>query len=254
MMSDPKTAPLADWDTEQIRLTAFVAEGVEIEADNWWQDVLGAQPDSSTKRPKIGDLFQKGAALGGQITMRAQPTRVDWVFNPTTELPEERLDRSEIIAPFGDALAKFSEIVERWFKLAPPINRLAFGPIVLLPVNDAIHGLQRLMSYLPVLEITASEDITDLLFRINRRRMSQSGIDLMINRLSAWSVVTVEYKHLVPGKGILSGGKPSHSCRVELDINTAPDYPKTFNREQVLTLWGELKTLGVEIIEKGAIP
>jgi len=256
-MNDIGRASLREWDTEIIRLTAFLPSGTLIKPEGWWSELVGSEPDSTTRRARVGETIQTGAAFDGQLTMRAQPMRVDWVFQPATELKEEPTPDTHLtIARFDDLLRTFFVAMERWFNLAPLMSRIAFGCVILLPVSDIREGLRRLIPYLPNVKIDP-DGMSDLLYRVNRRRISEGGIkNLVINRLSTWSVVSVEFKRidLTPGQSVVAPSNPSYSCRADIDVNTIPEYSETFDGKQALTLWNELKRLGTEIIEKGDVP
>lgn len=67
-----------------------------------------------------------------------------------------------------------------------------------------------------------------------------------LNRLSKWAVVSGAYASQV--------GHKDFACRLELDINTVPDFQGELPRESFGQLLGELTELGQEIAQKGDIP
>jgi hypothetical protein len=44
------------------------------------------------------------------------------------------------------------------------------------------------------------------------------------------------------------------ACRIELDINTVPDFPGELDREILQPIFGDLVDLGQEIVREGDIP
>jgi hypothetical protein len=147
--------------------------------------------------------------------------------------------------------------MSRWFEIddLPSIARLAFGAIVLCPVEDHQTGYQRLNQYVPVeLDPVAS---SDFIYQINRRRDSNTGIpELVINRLSRWSVAhgTLTNFALGPTGPIATSGPTYFACRLQLDINTVPGSSTILPGQQIPRIFYELVELGEEIIEKGDIP
>jgi len=249
---------IRDWDVQSLRVTAILPVNTELNSDTWWQDIVGSQPDTSVVRSKIGERVQQGTALGGQLTLRIQPSRIDWLLNPV--VPDsndpEASSPTTAIGRFSEIYPPFSELVERWFRVGPELTRVAFGAIVSLSVQDRIQGYRQLAPYLPGVALDPA-GTTDFFYRINRRRNSESRItNLQINRLSSWSVASVEFKRFqVTGeKADVIGGQPAFFCRVELDINSSADFSGLLSTEQSLLIFDELKRLGVEIIEKGDVP
>ena len=94
---------------------------------------------------------------------------------------------------------------------------------------------------------------SDFMYRINRRRQCKSGISsLAINRLSTWSVariqdITMEAHRTVPGPS-------SYVCRLELDINTAPEFKSALRKSSLTKLTDELIRLANEIASEGDKP
>ena len=89
------------------------------------------------------------------------------------------------------------------------------------------------------------------------RRDSKVSVDnLKLNRLSKWSVAATQ--------GVLVSFTPSqiaavptsrqiYAGRLELDINTAPDFAGELDRGKLSQLFNELMELGTEIAEKGDV-
>jgi hypothetical protein len=103
-----------------------------------------------------------------------------------------------------------------------------------------------------------AEGSSDFLYRINRRRLSQSGIEnLQINRLSTWSVARAEYQAFALESGGIPRvirGEPIFACRVELDVNTAAEFEGKLLPDQSLKIFTELIELAHEILLEGDRP
>ena len=132
----------------------------------------------------------------------------------------------------------------------------AFGAVLLRPVENRQAGYQQIAAYLPHVQLDP-EGASDFLYQINRPRNSNSGIpDLRINRLSKWSIAaSMESTFSFGSTSAAHFPGPRHfACRLELDINTVPDFRDELAREQLPQIFQELVDLGKEIAKAGDIP
>ena len=134
---------------------------------------------------------------------------------------------------------------------------MAFGVVLLSPMDSRVLGYRQLAAYLPAVNIDPDHS-TDFFYQINRARDSATGItNLRINRLSKWSVAQISTAGLVlePTR-ILYHDVPQGylACRLELDINTAAERREPLPRETVSNVWQELLNLGREIVIDGDQP
>ena len=105
-----------------------------------------------------------------------------------------------------------------------------------------------LADLLPALRIDL--DMHDLLFRVNRRRRSRAMEGLELNRLATWSVASIlEVRVEVPNPESLESTVTRNVCRLELDINTAPESKRRI--DDLAGMLAELVDLGNEIAAKG---
>ena len=249
-------ADLTQWQVESLRMSAFPAHGSLVNPEGWWRSVCAQEPETQVIRAQIGERQEQGTCQGAMLTLRAQQIRVDWTFTPVAPESESRIGFLTI-GQFGETCSRFSELMQRWIPLSPPLNRIAFGVFVLLPVSGHAEGYKRLARYLPVVKLDAGGS-SEFLYRINRRRLSKSGIkDLQINRLSTWSLLRAEYRavSLDPGVTVqVAQGEPMFACRVELDVNTIAGFNGILIPEQSLVVFRELVDLAREIVSDGDRP
>jgi len=209
------------------------------------------EPETRTVRPALRERTEQGPFHGGRLTLHINPVGViEWSlsFIPPKELPEEFPN----IGRFEDIYVPFCSLVHAWFNLAPRLDRLAFGAVVLLPVANRMEGYTRLESYLPGLRL---EGTSDLEYRINRRRRSRHVEGLEINRLVQWAVVEMRIIQAPGGRGEFLGSSTGQfACQTQLDINTVPEYRGGFEGAQAQAVFDELVTLGRETIEVGDQP
>ncbi len=236
---------IEQWQTEQLRLTAFPTP-TQIGGSGWWEGVVGEPPENRTLKPKVGVQQDEGPFEHGRLMLAIQPDRVDWLFTTS--------DEHESVIPFPIALASFNEGMFRWFENCPSMQRLAFGAILTQPITDRIAGYRQLSAYLPSVNIDA-ENSSDFSYQINRPRSSKSVIaGLRINRLTKWSVQTRMQVRLLPISRPVDVLEGPVACRLELDINTSQDYRGEFSKDRLREIFQELVEMGREIASEGDIP
>jgi len=249
---------LGGWKAQGLRVTLFPGSWEAPKDLNWWAQVAGSEPESRTTKAHQGLTEESGPLADCQLQLAIHPTRVEWVLTPQSQ-PEDQQVTLATLGPLEHALRVFCPAMERWLGLAtcPPSNRLAFGAMLLLPVEDRIRGYRQLAEFLGHVQLDPQAS-SDFLYQINRRRPSFTAVTgLVINRLSTWSVMTWQ-----TGQALLQGveiAKPvkidqGFACRLALDINTAPEFQGQLPAEQLQHVFRELVDLGVEIAHKGDIP
>ncbi len=245
----------ADWRVENLRLTAFLRSPEDRPGVGSWQELLGDEPKSSESRPREGLILEGGLCDQGWLTLEGGPIRIDWRLGIN---PEDRQTSLEIpsLGDFESVQAQFGILMKRWLKKSPPLNRLAIGAILNLPAKNETEGYRLLGHYLPKVEIDPKRS-RDLFYQINRRRLSKSGHEgLEINRLTKWSVAQLRagIVDLSAGHGkFMETAEPLIACRLELDINTAPEFKLGLKKTMLSKLFDELVELGMEIAHNGDI-
>jgi hypothetical protein len=245
------------WQTESLRLTGFSPPNTKFDPSAWWLNLVGSPPETETSRPKAGIHKQEGLFEGKLLTLQVQPNRIDWILSPIVKPSEEPMETLPTLGSFEDVAKPFIDLMVQWLDVSPPITRLAFGAVLVRLVPDRKAGYVEIAKYLPVVKVDA-DGSSDLFYQINRPRHSSSGISgLRINRLTKWSVLLFQRFGVNLGKAeIQTVGYESQesACRVEMDINTSPDFSGELPREKLPTLLKELTDLGRELAIKGDVP
>lgn len=259
-MSDKNNKQLAsmnEWRTVHLRLTAFPEPTISVQDIEWWQKLVGEPPESRILHPKSGELREEGPIETGVLTLNIQPLRIDWHLTKAqqTGLPEEDLPT---IGEFPKISEIFVKLMRTWLKKdAPKLGRVAFGAVLLLPVQTRQTGYERLSAYLPGIKLDPQRS-SDFLYQINKPRDSKLGIPgLKVNRLCKWSVAVLMHAsmqfNLMTGKSEQFSGSDVHACRLEMDINTAADFKDILPQDKLESILDELVDLGKEIMEHGDI-
>jgi hypothetical protein len=250
-MHDTSTTHNTDWKAQSLRLTAFLSPSAQVGEQDWWKVLTGELPDSTISQPKIGVQKQEGKfkseKIEGQLVLSVQISRIDWQLTPL-DMPESGFPT---IGLFSDAMDSFSELMQRWLEIAPPIQRLALGAVLRQNTINAQEGYENLSKYLT---FRLDKDSSEFLYRINRPRKSQNIADLLINRLSTWSVDLLAGFVLSPNEPIRYSLKPAEfALSLELDINTSADFSGELTPDKSPEILQELVNLSQEIAEEGDI-
>jgi hypothetical protein len=245
------------WKVESFRLTAFTNASAAADADRWWTEVAVAPAESKTQRMQGAVVSMEGHFGAGRLVLNIDLSRVDWI-----NIVEVSLDHEFAEVPnmgfFADLNGQFKEVMHRWLVLNPklPIARLAWGAVLVLPVQSRVAGYDTLQAFLPSLTIDSAGS-SELLYQINRSRISHVIPGLSINRLQKWSVTKLQrFGMAVAGGGSIQAniGMGAEGCRLELDINSSPEYPGLIPAEFYGPLLEEFVLLGTEIAEQGDVP
>jgi hypothetical protein len=238
------------WLAESLRLTAFTtAESDLTDLSGSWKAVVEDEPDAVESKPKEHLFQESGPFREATLTFRHLPQRIDWIMH----LPGATQGAWDAIGSYVDEIPPFAKLMKRWLAATQGIRRLAFGAVLLDPTKDREEGYKKVSEYLP---FTVDLDARNFMYQINRRRTSRRGSpDLEINRLSKWSCVERRTTHFLIGDPLaMNTDSPSlFAVRLEVDINTVPEYAGSIDPSSFADLFDECVELGSEIAEKGDI-
>ena len=242
------------WRTESLRVTVFFPRTELPDATAEWVKLLQSEPDATIDRPKTGSKSAVGQRNEANFLIQtSKPNRrLDLISN----------DESFSLAPktaFRPAAADFIQLATDWLKTIGDslITRVAFGGIALLPQADVATAYRTISDYLPF-DVDRGSG-SDFMFQINRPRPSLALPATQVNRLTRWSVATLQIHSVDPGPGIEPGqlnlAQAEFACRVEFDINTAVfpnDQP--FPAKSAIPLLDEMLRFAEEILREGDTP
>ncbi|WP_157015857.1 hypothetical protein [Pseudomonas batumici] len=231
------------WQVEALRFS-FINLVPGSDSDSFrWSSLIPAEPDSVTTKKAHGILAEQGSWLKGTLAVNRQPGRVDVIY--TINQPESFLVLENPLPNAGS----FEEVVAACAGFAKPLgslsaSRIAFGAVLLLPVEKTADGYEYLRKFLPFIKL--EEDMSDFFLQINRRRNSDLGVQ--INELTKWGCVDVRGVNIVDPDMRTPG---VFAVRLELDINT-PESPTPLELD-VSKLILELMGRGSSIAQNGAV-
>lgn len=243
-----------DWQAQRFRATILTQEPYIVDSINWWEDLIGTKPDSILSYPNKYGIQQQGIFESHNLIIDIKPERVDWTMT-AREVDSKSPSKLPItIGLFNDNIQLFSDLVNKWLSVEdlPITSRVAFGANLLLPVEDVVSGYKILNKLLPNVKLDFSEP-SDFYFQINRKRHSKINIsDLIINRLSKWSVLKTRLFLMSPDQSTNIKHIDSFACQLELDINSLK-IEESIPNNQLINLFNELVEYGKEISQKGDI-
>lgn len=246
-----------NWEVEQLRFTIFPTQPIVEKKSFWWEELFEILPEKVTILPKNQVYQEEGVIENYKIILITGTSNVHLTLNHpnlTIGFPNKFLT----IGKFAKVASEFENMILKWMDLEsfPLINRIAFGSVLLNPVKNKKEGYKKLSDFIPALDIDV-DNSSDLFYQINRLRKSETKEkDLIINRLSKWSVM----KLLLGNTPVLQSSNDivkiisNYSCRLELDINTVPNRQKAISRRLLPKILEELLKLGKEISIEGDIP
>ncbi len=242
-----------DWHVETMRITVFPSDISAIDMQKVWNSAMDQEPDAIQYQKDVVDAREVRFG-NGRMVLAKQPDKIDWHYLSI----QDRADSEQlpIIGKLEEELNAFSELANRWFVSLDmlAIKRLAFGSVLLRPVNSVEEGNSILADLLPKMNLKGARDFN---YQINRRRKSKVDPEIEVNRLSKWNVysgqlVTVAVNPM-QGQQITTTARRSMASRLELDINTFPERIASLPPNKLSEMFGELIDLGLEISEEGDI-
>ncbi len=252
-----KLQPAGSWQVENLRTSLYSVAPIDVASAKWWRPITGEPSESTVLKEREGLMQEQGPWRGARLVVATRVNRVDWVACGPRPDEERTAPSLPGIGSFGDMLSPFSKLVKTWLSMpgCPEPRRLAFGAVLLLPVESNEEGLRQLQPYLPKVEIDA-EGSEDFIFQVNRPRVLQMADEtLRINRIGKWSVVGLRVVGFsVEGSELFSMGddRRQYALRLEIDINTSGDRTEPLLGD-LGGLYERLIETGVELIKQGDV-
>ena len=249
---------LGDWFAEELRLSVFLIDAIDPARTHFWEPLLGKVPDEVYNRPPQQQTREEGPFLDGRLRVDVSVNRVDWRVLPALGIDHHR--RLPPVAGSYEVLMQdFRDLMLRWLADCPSLHRLGYGSELMLPTGSLPDAYRKLDSLLQRVNVEP-ENTHDFLYRINRRRASNCGIEgLKINRISTWSAVQIiETLVDVSADGerapkVTRQPNPRGICRLEFDINTIPEFDRVLDKDVVPEVFNELVEAGNETATKGDV-
>lgn len=248
---------MPDWRAESLRVTGFTPGPWAETEEDLWTAIVGAPPEQINRRPREATASVEGSFEGARLVLAREAKRTDWIWVVNLDVP---LKEVPAIGEFATASRTFLSLIKTWFKRELPLSRLAWGGVLVLPVPSKEAGYRTLRNFLPQLEIDPVGS-SDLLYQINRPRISQVVANLRVNRLYKWSVASRQSMSLglmlsgAAAEAFAGATSPGFSaCRLEFDINSDFARKDPFAANELVPLLDEFVGLSAEVATRGDVP
>ncbi|MHB2240822.1 hypothetical protein [Pseudomonas monsensis] len=243
MNGSEKSMTTFPWQVEALRFS-FINLAPGSDSDNFsWSNLMPTEPDSVTTKKAHGILAEQGNWFKGTLAVNRQPGRVDVIY--TIDQPDSFSAMESLLPNAGS----FDEVLSACGEFARPLSRLAasriaFGAVLLLPVEASLEGYEYLKRFLPFVKF--EDDMSDFFLQVNRKKSSDLGIS--VNELSKWGCVDVRGINVVDPE---IQTPQVFAVRLEIDVNT----PESQNQidVDVEKLIVELMNRGRSIAQDGAV-
>ncbi len=241
---------MIDWQAESLRLTLFRAKPIETVIP-LWETLTREKPEKVDSQPRANIIVENGTVVFGSLTHNSDPLRISWVLSPSQQ------QKSAPFPTLGSSFetkGQFIKMMNDWLSsdAVPEINRIALGSVSLIVTDNKASGYKQLSTLLHHVTIDI-ENSTDFFYQINRPIQSTVEPDLIINRLSKWSVGRTMGLGLLIGEKleVIQADRGYFANRLELDINTHQSNKKIFSKEKLILFLQELSKLGDQISTEG---
>ena len=231
------------WSVEHLRLTIFHSSSANVLP--LWERLVGVPPESKDERPREGLVHQQGGMGGNHVLLTTHADRLDWVITPRPDVdPGLPPAAMRILMNPDQAMATLREALRLSLRsVGSSVNRLAFGASLGQQVADPDEGTRRIVEYLPYLKLK-EQDISDLVYQINRRRQSSIISHIRLNRVARWSseqIIGNEMAIAPNQMPQLRSVRTTFVNKLVLDVNTVPEVNSIAD--------GKLPALFAEMVE-----
>jgi hypothetical protein len=239
------------WQVQILRLTLFTS-GLWSGNETIWHDLTGREPDIDENRARESIRRQIGREGDGQLETVVTPVRTDVVMSP----PLQDAFQTTYFGPAEERIPGFVSLVSSWLSRTAQtgkIIRLAFGAVLLLPVENREAGyreLDRLLSSVTVDPISTKE----LLYRKNRPKIYKGNIEL--NRMTTWASLDLR-KFMGVGTSLVQPSTPISEetfVRLEVDHNTPAERTEPLALDEIVPIFEALVEMAVENAARGERP
>ena len=239
------------WEVEYFRSTVFLESGsVDFDSVAFWEEVVGDKPEQVVTRSKDGLTLLSGVVNKWSLALNRRTDRIDWMLRALGSPFPEVLVPHRDISQASDGLGSFLNIMRKGIQISCNISRLAFGAVLLRWVDTMDSAYSELSHFLPDVRLEGLANASDFFYQINRPRQSEVIQDVTVNRLSKWSVQIFD-TITVAGGSAPKMKTAQLACRLEVDINTAPQQVLHIHKDQTQSLFEELVRLGYGISNAG---
>jgi hypothetical protein len=238
-----------DWQVESLRASLFSARDIPI-SDEDWRAIYG-QSDNYSRQSMQGGYIYSAKFGDSQLSLSNINRRVDIIQSASPPVEPTNVAFPSVGA--WDAVRdRFATMAKAWIvRKEISVARIAFGVILLAPMDSKIHAYDTLKALLSSVKVD-SENMRDLLYRINWPSTSGVVDTLLLNRITSWSALEFYLARVelgaVPSTIAQDRG---YALRLEIDNNTDSAQSEPFDNRKVIPILQELISLASESVVNG---
>ncbi|TDV54422.1 hypothetical protein EC919_104158 [Pseudomonas graminis] len=234
---------ISAWRVEVLRFTFFYSEPQSGRGRDWWKALTGIDPETTVNKQQTGEYVESGPYLQGQLDLKVAFNRLDWTLTyPLASMPDyvPPMDLQTSLDTMYDAFKKIT--------LDPNVIRVAFGAVLLMPVENAHKGNIIFNEYMPFVKVDL-DNVEDLFLQVNFPYVARSYDGMKINNVAKWSVMSGQFMQMA------IGGFPQISTnflvRGEVDLSSAGERQTPLDGESVIPLLDEFVAKTYSIFQEG---
>ena len=243
-----------EWQAEFLRLTLFARDNIKI-GDDVWSAITGEEESETRRRLPNGGRILGGRWAENQLSISFAGKRLDVILSPCASVELVEALQFLVLGPWPDQGQPFYEATKKWLKTIDfPVVRLALGAAVLCGADDQKQAYEYLKQYLRSIDLKP-DVMRDFLYRINWPKQSSVIPNMLINRLTTWTVsnFTVGNISLDNPAGVVQGDEKT-AARLEVDNSTDASRTEGFESAHLALLYAELYELACRSATQGEEP
>ncbi|WP_441255887.1 hypothetical protein [Tardiphaga sp. 285_C5_N1_2] len=250
---------LDDWSALQLRLSLF-SDAILAPTEAAWTRLTGqSEAENRIALPGVpGGRQYSGELMGGLLALTFNLNRIDVILtgNPNITPEVASAMRFPTIGKWPESSQLFAKMVAAFTEQMPErFTRIAFGAHIVAEADskEASYGI--LATMLKSVTVDPGK-MRELQFRINWPEQSKVDPGLEINRITAWSSLSITSGLLQTSNQGLAGGPVStvNVASLEIDNNTSADRKEPIEKPQILPIFEELLALANQNASSGERP
>ena len=241
-----------DWRTESLRLSLFFQQPVKFDVADW--KLITGQDEPETIQKTVVARTLSGPFLDGVFHVNVIGSRIDCMLLP--KAPTEMVEEGYFphVGIFAAACSAFVDATKLWLEgIQEPVVRMAVGGGALAKCADLQDAYSALLGMLQSVKGDPTR-MRELIFRVNWPVLSQKVQGILLNRISAWSVLQIRLMVQTDQSAVINETAAAQVIRMEFDNSTDANRLVPFDQTNLVPIYEELVALALENAEKGEMP
>lgn len=232
------------WKADHLRISLFSDKPWDVDPVKIFTEVFASDPETSSQKIAAGEATAAGIWSSGRVEIRRTINRIDCLLQPALPTHAELPLLSDVEA----LLPAFTALLSNWVQSQPQdVVRIALGCGGVMDVVDIKEGYIKLRDLVRVIKIDVDR-FSEFLFQVNLSKQSINQPELLLNRLTTWSVLQAQM-------GII-GGHPMavqnrSLCTCVIDINTDANRSIPLEKRGIGKLLNEMCLETIHLLDQG---